>query len=359
MARIGFDIMCGIAGFSLSPTSKVNARKLAHELLCGIESRGGQASGVAWQSDKGSGFFKQDVAGSRLSLKTMDKRSRIAVLHTRLATHGSVKVNANNHPVMSPDKSISLVHNGVIYNHDIVRKQFSAGLAEVDTAVIPAIVQKFGFERFDMLDGDASVAWLDENNRGVLMVGRLSHSPLCIAQLHDGSFVFASTEKLLRSAIDNLNLSFSYLGIVEERTLFTVRDGRIDGMDVLPSTSPEFEVKVSASSYGRYRGMTSGGSSVGSVWGYEDDYKFNASPVGDEVAEEFEDYLCNFYEQDGQFYNWDGVYVGDRRSMLEQFEDFRYSKYWDGAGMSSDNGSYDYREAYTTSGGRKSLWDWE
>lgn len=350
MARIGIDIMCGIAGFSLSPTSKVNARKLAHELLCGIESRGGQASGVAWQSAKGSGFFKQDVAGSRLPLKSMDKRSRVAVLHTRLATHGSVKVNANNHPVMSPDKTISLVHNGVIYNHDLVRKQFTGKLAEVDTAVIPAIVQSFGFERFDMLDGDASVAWLDENNRGVLMVGRLSHSPLCIAQLHDGSFVFASTESLLRKAIEGLDLTFSYIGIVEERTLFTVRDGRIDGMDVLPSTSPEFEVKVSASSYKGYRNMTAGGyGGWGSEW---DDYKFNASPVNDEVAEEFEDFLCNFYEQDGQFYNWDGVYVGDRRAMLEQFEDYRYSQYWAGSGM----GEHDYVSGVPS---RKSLWDWE
>lgn len=352
MARIGIDIMCGIAGFSLSPTSKVNARKLAHELLCGIESRGGQASGVAWQSAKGSGFFKQDVAGSRLSLKTMDRRSRVAVLHTRLATHGSVKVNANNHPVMSPDKSISLVHNGVIYNHDIVRKQFAGKLAEVDTAVIPAIVESFGFERFDMLDGDASVAWLDERNRGVLMVGRLSHSPLCIAQLHDGSFVFASTESLLRKAIDNLSLSFSYIGIVEERTLFTVRDGRIDGMDVLPSTSPEFEVKVSASSYKGYRSMTAGGSaSWGSEW---DDYKFNSSPANDEVAEEFEDFLCNFYEQDGQFYNWDGIYVGDRRTMLEQFEDYRYSQYWSGSGMGGFD--HDYAGAYVD---KKSFSDWD
>jgi glucosamine 6-phosphate synthetase-like amidotransferase/phosphosugar isomerase protein len=346
MARIGFDIMCGIAGFSLSSTSKVNARKLAHELLCGIESRGGQASGVAWQSGKGSGFFKQDVAGSRLSLKTMDKRSRVAVLHTRLATHGSVKVNANNHPVLSPDKSISLVHNGVIYNHDIVRKQFVGSLAEVDTAVIPAIVQSFGFERFDMLDGDASVAWLDENNRGVLMVGRLSHSPLCVAQLHDGSFVFASTEALLRRALDNLGLSFSFLASVEERTLLTVREGRIDGVDVLPATSPEFEVKVSASSYKGYRNMTAG-------FGSEDGWDDYASPASDEVAEEFEDFLCNFYESDGQFFNWDGIYVGDRSTMLEQFEDYRYSQYWAGSGM----GESDYASLYTT--GSKSFGDWD
>ena len=36
MSRIGVDIMCGIAGFSLSKNSRVNARKLSNALLCGI-----------------------------------------------------------------------------------------------------------------------------------------------------------------------------------------------------------------------------------------------------------------------------------------------------------------------------------
>lgn len=325
--------MCGIAGFSLSNTSKVNPRKLAHTLLSGIESRGGQASGVAWQSAKGSGVFKQDVAGSLLPLKSMAKDATVAVLHTRLATHGSVKVNANNHPVLSPDKSISLVHNGVIYNHDIVREKFNFKLPEVDTAVIPAVLQKFGFDRFDVLDGDASVAWLDENDRGTLRVGRLSHSPLCIAQLHDGSFVFASTEAILRKAIESLGLSFSYIGTVEERTLFTVHAGRIDAMDVLPATSPEFEVKLSASSYGKYRKQTAGGSRYGSssdYW-YQDAYcDIPAYEPRSAADEEFDDYLTGFYQIDGQYFDWDGVYVGDIHTLREDFEGMRWRSVFGG-----------------------------
>lgn len=336
--------MCGIAGFSLSSTSKVNARKLAHTLLAGIESRGGQASGIAWQSESGSGFFKQDVAGSRLSLKQVPKRMSTAVLHTRLATHGSVKVNANNHPVQSPDNSISLVHNGVIYNHDIVRKQFSFNLPEVDTAVIPAIVQKFGWQRFDMLDGDASVAWLDDNDRGTLRVGRLSHSPLCIAQLHDGSFIFASTEAILRKALEQLDLSFSYLANVEERTLFTVRAGRIDGMEVLPETSPEFEYQMSAKDLSSYRWSTAGAkgkrSAGSSRWSTADywstpasssacDYD-NVDGYGEDVNELFAEYLDGFYEVDGQFFDWDGVYVGDIHTLREDFEHVRWANYFAG-----------------------------
>jgi len=39
--------MCGIGGFSLVEGSRVNARKLSHALLSGLEKRGNQASGYA------------------------------------------------------------------------------------------------------------------------------------------------------------------------------------------------------------------------------------------------------------------------------------------------------------------------
>lgn len=330
MARIGFDIMCGIAGFSLSRNSVVNPRKLSHALLCGIESRGSQASGFAWDDGKSSGVFKCDVAGSSLSLRGMPRSASSVILHTRYATHGSTKVMANNHPVMSPDNSIALVHNGVIYNHSRVREEFAQfSLPEVDTSVIPAIVQEHGWERFDMLDGDASVAWLDESDKGVLRVGRLSHSPLFVAQVKDGSFVFASTEQILLEALAGLKLSVVWFQKVAERTLFEVFAGRIISEFVMPETSPEFEEKVSYSAYGKYRGMTAGG--VKSAWSdYSDAYIAgdDLAPFEADLEQEFQAWLSSKYEVDGFFYDYDGTFVGDVLQMREMFEDYRYNEYW-------------------------------
>ena len=320
MSRIGVDIMCGIAGFSLSKNSRVNARKLSNALLCGIESRGGQASGYAWQDGVRSGVFKNNVTGSQLSLKGLPRDASTVILHTRYATHGSVQVMANNHPVMSPDSNIALVHNGVIYNHDRVREEFSFKLAEVDTSVIPAILQKFGVSRLDMLDGDASIAWLDERENGTLRVGRFSHSPLYVAQVSDGSLVFASTETILLAALKRVRLQVKYLSVVAEKVLYTVRQGRIDGVEALPETAEAFVEKVSYASYGKYRGMTSGGVTV--------------SPASDEFDEDFENFLVRYYEVDGFFYDYSGTFIGDIAYLREVFEDERYDEYW----MSKDAG---------------------
>lgn len=338
--------MCGIAGFSLSSKSRINARKLSHALLCEIESRGNQASGFAFQSFKSSGVFKNDINGSNLSLKSMPRDSHTVILHTRYATHGSVKVSANNHPVTSPNNDIALVHNGVIYNHGRVRLDLPYALPEVDTSVIPALLQKFGVDALERLDGDASIAWLSEADKGVLKVGRVSHSPLFISQLEDGSFVFASTQALLLNALRSVKLRSVFLKEVPERTLFTVRAGRIDAQEVLPELNTEYEDK-SHWSKSSYRQMTAGyaPTSYGSTYNYNGQYynrddfygtNYDLSESGvyygdlspalddkyDYLEDRFQEYLCNFIEIDTNFYDYAGNFIGTIYSLREDFEDF-------------------------------------
>lgn len=324
--------MCGIGGFSLARGSKINPRKLSNALLTGLEARGSQASGFAWQANKVSGFHKQDTAGSRLSLRAMARNTHTAILHTRLATHGTIKDNANNHPVMSPDNNIALVHNGVIYNHTRVRKELPASykLPEVDTSVIPAILQKYGYERFDMLDGDASVAWLDQNNSGTLSVGRFSHSPLWISQVADGSFVFASTEAILTTALKRLRLKPVFIQETPESVLYKVSNGVITDTEALPVSSPEYQEKQSASSYSKYRSMTSGNAYPGYNWhGYQDGVCSTDPYYGNDEDFDFEEFLWNYVEIDGYFYTYDGALLGNKDSMYEIYEDNRYRRYWE------------------------------
>lgn len=370
MGRNGIDIMCGIGGFSLSTGSKVNARKLAHALLTGLEKRGNQASGYAFQYAQGSGFYKQDVSGSNLTLKSMPKQASSVILHTRLATHGSIRDNRNNHPVQSPDSTISLVHNGVIYNHDLVRAHLSKSkqLPDVDTAVIPAILQQYSStDKFSMLDGDAAVAWLDESNKGVLNVARISHSPLTVAQLADGSFVFASTESILTNALDSVGLKYNFIMDVKERTLLAVRDGRIDEMSTLPDLDPEFEQKLSASSYASYRSATAGGkfTQQSTAWGYDDPY----SGLWEEYDEGFEDYLEGFVLHEGFYYDFDGTYMGTYDTLHEDYETARYNRYWSDKNMcytqdpeevtpaSEDEYQFNRSQTIGSRFSRRSYWD--
>jgi len=329
--------MCSIAGFSLSNNSKVNPRRLSKALLVEMDIRGNQASGFAWQSSEGSGLFKNNVAGTNLSLKMMPKSASVAVLHTRYATHGSVKNMNNNHPVLSPDSQIALVHNGVIYNHNTVRAYIDAKLPEVDSSVIPALLSQYpnDLSKLEMLDGDASVAWLDEGERMTLKVARISHSPLCVAQLKDGSFVFASTESILMSALKSMGEKPVYLENVPERTLLTVRAGRLDQVEPLPEQNAEYEEKIDySSSY--YRNLTSGNKSgescdiptsatggryvpsdLGSVfipedW-YDEEYDGDAPAFVGEFPE-IPDYIVNEF---GEYFDKDNQFMGSFDDLVE------------------------------------------
>ena len=327
--------MCGIGGFSLSTTSKINPRKLSNALLTEMDSRGNQASGYAYQSNNSSGFYKKSVAGSKLNLKGMSRGAKVAILHTRYATHGSINNNANNHPVQSPDSSISLVHNGVIYNHNMVRGELPYKLPEVDSSVIPAMLENFDrdFNKFSMLDGDASVAWLDEDEQLTLRVARISHSPLCVAQTADGSFIFASTENILLSALKRAGIKAIYIEDVLERRLLVVRGGRIDDLEILPELDPKYE-DLSYYNYSNYRSMTSGGTKANIGYAGKSNTTPNTvcyqSAFGDvEIPNDWflagDEYLSDEFPQvknlacntDGEYFDSYGDFIGTVEDLVQ------------------------------------------
>jgi predicted glutamine amidotransferase len=246
--------MCGIAGFSLTPNSKVKTRQLANALLTAIEDRGFMASGYAYQVGSHMGYHKKAVTGSMLGLKGLPKSAKHVILHTRLATHGSVDDNRNNHPVMSPSENIALVHNGVIYNHTQVRLKIDGDLPDVDTSVIPAVIEQLGVESLDVLDGDAAIAWFDRKQHNTLHLARYQHSPLVMCQIEDGSFIFASTEALLWKVLVQLDLMPTWLESAKELQYFTIKDGVVLSSTNLPA--PKYE--HTSYNYDYYRHQTSG-----------------------------------------------------------------------------------------------------
>jgi hypothetical protein len=295
--------MCGIGGFSLSTKSTINPKSLSNALLSEMDIRGNQASGFAYRSDTKSGLYKKAVSGASLSLRTMPKKATDVLLHTRFATHGSIQNPVNNHPIQSPDETISLVHNGVIYNHDLIRTEIDTldMLPEVDTSVIPAILQRYNrnFDKLNMLDGDASIAWLDSKDEKTLWVARISHSPLVIGQMADGSFIFASTESIMLNALEKINLldQLNYCESMPERTILGIRNGRMDIVQAIPELDPAYQDSSWYGSYGNFRNMTSGGhKTIGKPMSARDQYE--------EEFGEFSDYngysLAEWEEQESQ-----------------------------------------------------------
>lgn len=203
--------MCGIMGVSFAPDSTINRHKLLSALLSEGEARGRDAAGYAWVNPGGSGSYKKNVSGSKLHVGKLPADASAFIAHTRLATHGSPSDNENNHPVYSPDGAITLVHNGVIYNHMAVRGMlgdYGKKLPEVDSSVIPAIIEGFGIDATEHLAGQAACAWFDTETSDTIHLARFNGSPVTYAWLADGSFAFASTPEILGRALNKADVAW-------------------------------------------------------------------------------------------------------------------------------------------------------
>src|SRR6516165_7536119 len=96
--------MCGIAGYSLAPHSRLDRTLAAQALLAAIAERGTDAVGYAYP------------APSLLEHVTVPAGANEALVHVRDFTKGHPSVAANNHPIRHGP--VVGVHNGRIENDD-------------------------------------------------------------------------------------------------------------------------------------------------------------------------------------------------------------------------------------------------
>ncbi|HVI45956.1 MAG TPA: glutamine--fructose-6-phosphate transaminase (isomerizing) [Chitinophaga sp.] len=105
--------MCGIVAY-------IGQREAYPVVLKGLkrlEYRGYDSAGVAIINGGLRVYKKKDkVAALEEHVASEDMRSRIAIGHTRWATHGE-PCDRNAHPHVSGDGKLSMVHNGIIENY--------------------------------------------------------------------------------------------------------------------------------------------------------------------------------------------------------------------------------------------------
>lgn len=232
--------MCGIAAISLSPRSHLPLKQLTHLLLLNMENRGRDASGYAFYTRDEVKYFKKGTPGGKLDVSPIPRGTRSIIIHTRNGTKGNASYEQNNHPVLSPKSKIAVVHNGVINNDTAVRADFDR-LPEVDTAVIPAMIERHGWrDMARQLSGWMALAWLDtEDNNTIHLLRRDRSSPMATVLMQDGSFIMASTFSAIYAALDALGLGSKVKSTydVPELTYMTVRRGRVVAMENSPDYS--------------------------------------------------------------------------------------------------------------------------
>jgi len=224
--------MCGIAGYSLRPGSRLERTLAAQALLAAIAERGADAVGYAYRGpgDRYATVVKQRTPASQfLDRLSVPAEATELLVHVRDYTKGHPSIAANNHPVRHGP--VVGIHNGIILNDDELLAPHSCARAEpqmtVDSEAIFAIAAHSQNDprALERLRGAMATSWLDEREPGTVFVARGSGRPLWVGEARDG--VFFSSTRLALEVVER------YTGVkVRKRelragTLLALADGRI------------------------------------------------------------------------------------------------------------------------------------
>ncbi|MDA1674957.1 glutamine--fructose-6-phosphate transaminase (isomerizing) [Bacillus cereus group sp. TH152-1LC] len=254
--------MCGIVGY----IGKEDSKEILLKGLEKLEYRGYDSAGIAVMNDEGVHVFKEK--GRILNLREVvneDIHAAAGIGHTRWATHG-VPSKVNAHPHQSESARFTLVHNGVIENYEILKKEYLKDVllkSDTDTEVIVQVIEKFvnqGLEveeafrkTLKVLHGSYAIALLDKQNKDVIYVAK-NKSPLLVG-LGEEFNVVAS------DAMAMIQVTNEYVELMDKETVLVTRDSviikningevisrdsyiaKLDASDIEKGTYPHYMLK--------------------------------------------------------------------------------------------------------------------
>jgi glucosamine 6-phosphate synthetase-like amidotransferase/phosphosugar isomerase protein len=222
--------MCGIAGYSLSPSSSLDRTFAAQALLAGIAERGADAVGYAHRAPGEAARVHKQRSGASALLDqiSIPEQASEVLVHVRDYTKGHPTISANNHPIRHG--AVVGIHNGIIFNDDELLAGHECARREpgmtVDSEAIFALAAHTDDDprALEVLCGSMATAWLDERRERSLFLARGVGRPHWVGQGEDGIF-FASTKLALDVLESYLKLDLEKREL-DEGTLLEFAGGR-------------------------------------------------------------------------------------------------------------------------------------
>ena len=191
--------MCGIVGY----VGDKIATPILIDGLKRLEYRGYDSAGVAIMNGKGVETRKAAGKISRLEsvIDANPPQGTLGIGHTRWATHGPPTVG-NAHPHISTDRSIAVVHNGIIENATVLKAGLEARgfvfTSDTDTEVLAHLIEAAYagnleaavIEALRQVEGTYGIAVISAKEKDKIVAARKG-SPLLVG-LGDGEYFVAS-----------------------------------------------------------------------------------------------------------------------------------------------------------------------
>ena len=202
--------MCGIVGY----LGKRQATEVLVEGLSKLEYRGYDSAGVAVNIGEELSVrkFKGRLQVLADDLTESPINGGLGIGHTRWATHGEPS-DVNSHPHFNKEKTIAVVHNGIIENYlelrEELQKEGYVFLSQTDTEVVAHLVDKFYegnlleavYKATEKLRGAYALGVVCKDNNNELVAVR-KDSPLIVGVGEDENFIASDIPAILKYTRD-------------------------------------------------------------------------------------------------------------------------------------------------------------
>lgn len=223
--------MCGIVAY-------VGDKQAAPILIKGLkrlEYRGYDSAGIAIL-DKEKNIKTYKKAGKVSALEAMlegaDAEGNIGIGHTRWATHGEPN-DVNAHPHFGQNKTLSLVHNGIIENYASIKAQLQMRghvfESQTDTEVLIHLIEeiylneKVAFDEavrlaLNQVHGAYAIVVISKLDSEMIVAARKG-SPLVVGIGVNEFFMASDASPIIEYTKSVVYLNDSEMAIIQNRTL--------------------------------------------------------------------------------------------------------------------------------------------
>jgi len=221
--------MCGITAYF----GEKNGIPIVLEGLKRLEYRGYDSAGIAFLNNNTIEIIKTKGKIQELKSLVSDKNSNIVIGHTRWATHGEPNY-INAHPHLSMNKSIAIIHNGIIENHSELKRELKEKYnfkfeSDTDSEIIAQLIQYFYQGDFEdafrkmltKIEGAFGIVAIHKDHKQMICARK--GSPLVLGVNSNEIFIGSDPSPFIEHTKDAIYLNEKQMAIIEKNS-YKIKD---------------------------------------------------------------------------------------------------------------------------------------